>query len=263
MNYERVRRHRVAGLFMPRARMRFKSTPSVPTPATPQATATAQTGSNVDTAITNATLGNVDTSNPLSSTNYTQNGLTDVDGNWVPSFSQSTTLNPTLQGILSGTENVGSSLMPTAGTLAGEAGASATTPLNFSGANQNIIAGGPQAEYAPVENQVFQGEEALLQPGQQLQQTQLQDQLAAQGIPVGSQAYNSATTNLNANQAQTNVAAAGSAAGVGATDASNMYNLALLGQQQQIGQQQTAQSNPLSLLSQIYGTGTTNTGATA
>lgn len=260
---ERIRHHHVAGLFAAPDRVRFKSTPAVPTPATPAATGAAQTASNVDTATANAVLGNVDTSNPLSSTTYTQNGTTNVDGNSVPSYSQSTTLNPTLQSILSGTENTGASLVPTGQTLADQAASSATTPLNFSGVNQNTIAAGPQALYQPATNAVYQGEEALLQPGQQLQQQQLQDQLSMQGIPVGSQAYNSATTNLNANQAQTNVAAAGSAAGVGSTDANNMYNLALLGQNQQITQQQTAQSNPLSLLSQLYGTGTTSTGATA
>jgi hypothetical protein len=102
---------------------------------------------------------------------------------------------------------------------------------------------------------VFQGEEALLQPGQQLQQTQLQDQLARQGIPVGSDAYNSAETNLGATEGMVNTAAAGNAAGTGAATAGNMYNLALLGQNQQIGQQVTAQQNPLQNLSQLYSTG--------
>jgi hypothetical protein len=261
MNDHRTKRHHVAGLFAPRERMRYKNTPAVPTPPTPAATGAAQTASNVDTAVANATLGNVNTSGPLSSTTYNQTGTTNVDGNMVPSFSETTNLNPTLQSILTGTENIGAGLVPTAQNLAGQAATSATTPLNFSGANQNIIAGGPQAEYQPVENQVFQGEEALLQPGQQLAQTQLQDQLSQEGIPLGSSAYNSATTNLNANQAAANTAAAGSAAGIGATTAGNMYNLALLGQNQQIGQQQTGQSNPLALLSQIYGA--TGTGATA
>jgi hypothetical protein len=263
MIFDRNQRHHVAGLFSPPARVRFKSTPAVPTPATPQATGQAQTQSNVDTAVANATLGNIDTSGPLSSTNFTQNGTTDVDGNMVPSFAESTTLSPTLQSILTGTENTGASLIPTAQTLANQAGTSATTPLNFSGANQNIISAGPQALNSSVTNQVFQGENALLQPQEQQQQQQLQDQLSMQGIPVGSTAYGNAETQLGTQQNQENTAAAGNAAGIGATDANNMFNLAVLGQNQQIGQQQTAQSNPLSLLSQLFSTGTTSPGATA
>ena len=255
MTYFRTKRHHVAGLFAARVRMRFKSTPSVPTPASPTAVSGAQTASNVDTAVANATLGNVNQQGPLGSTTYNQTGSTDVDGNIIPSYTQTTNLNPTLQSILAGTENTGASLVPTGQTLANQAATSLTTPLNFSGANQNIIAGGPQAEYAPVENQVFQGEEALLKPGQQLAQTQLQDQLSQAGIPVGSQAYNSATINLNANQAATNIGVAGNAAGIGATTAGNMFNLALLGQNQQNQQQVLGQQNPLQNLSQIYGSG--------
>ena len=261
MRFDRTKRHHVAGSFPPRERMRFKNTPSVPTPATPAATGAAQTASNVNTAIANAQLGNVNTSGPLSSTTYNQTGSTDVGGNMVPSYSATTSLNPTLQSILTGTENAGASLVPTAQTLANNAGTSATTPLNFSGANQNIIAGGPQALYQPVTNQVYQGEQALLAPGQAEQQQQLQDQLARQGIPLGSQAYSNAETQLGTQQNQANVAAAGNAAGIGSTTAGNMFNLALLGQNQQIGQQQTAQSNPLSLLSQLYSTGMPTTAA--
>src|ERR1700742_3217658 len=105
MNYERVKRRHVAGLFEPRLRVRFKSTPSVPQPASPAATGAAQTASNVDTAVANATLGNVNTSNPLSSTTYEQTGTVNDDGYSVPSYSATTTLIPTLQSILTGTEN--------------------------------------------------------------------------------------------------------------------------------------------------------------
>jgi hypothetical protein len=232
------------------------SKPSVPTPATPQATGQAQTASNVDTAIANATLGNVDTSGPLSSTTYNQNGGQMVNGEFVPSYSSTTSLNPTLQSILTGTENTGASLIPAGQTLANQASTSLTTPLNFSGANQNIIAGGPQAEYAPVENQVFQGEQSLLAPTMQQQQTQLQDQLSAQGIPLGSQAYGNAETQLGTQQNQLLSAAAGNAAGIGAQTSGNMFNLALLGQNQQNQQQVLGQQNPLQNLSQIYGSGT-------
>lgn len=230
MSFDRVRRHHVAGLFADRPRIRFKNTPQVPTPASPAATGAAQTQSNVGTAVANATLGNVDTSDPFSSTTYQQNGGQMVDGNWVPSFSKSTTLNPTLQSILSGTENTAQSLVPTGQAIAGN--------IQPNGANNSIIQAGPQALYQPVTNQVFQGEEALLQPTLQNQQTQLEDKLAQAGIPIGSDAYTNEQTQLGTQQNQLLSAAAGNAAQTGAQTSGNMFNLALLGAQAPINQLQ-------------------------
>lgn len=227
--------------------------PSVPTPASPQTVDQQQTQSNVDTAVANATLGNVNQVGPLGSTTYNQTGGQYVDGNWVPSYTQTTSLNPTLQSILSGTEDMAASLVPTGQTLANQASTSLTNPLNFSGANNDIIQAGPQALYQPVTNQVFQGEQALLQPTFTQQQTDLQDQLSRQGIPIGSQAYENAQTQLGTQQNQALTAAAGNAASTGASTAGNMFNLALLGQQQNLNQQQLAQTNPLSNLSALYG----------
>lgn len=263
MNYGRTKRHHVAGLFAPRDRTRFKSTPEAPTPASPQTVSTAQTGSNVDTAVANATLGNVNQVGPLGSTTYDQTGGRMVNGNWVPSYTQTTSLNPTLQSILTGTQDVGASLVPTAKTLAGNAATSATTPLNFSGANNNIIQGGPQAIYQPATDAAYKAQSTFLDPQWNTQQQQTQDQLSRQGIPVGSDAYNQAMTNFNNSKTQAYGAAANSAVGQGINAGSNMFNLALQGQNQQIGQQQLAQSNPLTLLSQLYGAGPMNGGATS
>lgn len=227
-----------------------KSSP--PQPAPPQEVATQQTGSNVNTAVANATLGNVNQYSPYGSTTYQETGGRMVDGNWVPSYSQTTSLNPTLQGIVTGSENTAASLVPTGQTLATQANGALTMPLNFSGANNNIITGGPQALDQNATNSIYAGENALLQPTFQEQQQQLQDQLSRQGIPVGSQAYSNAETQLGTQQNQQRTAALGTATGQGIQSANNMYNLALLGQQQQIGQQQLGQTNALSNLAQLY-----------
>jgi hypothetical protein len=255
MIFDRTKRHHVAGLFTVRDRVRFKSTPSVPQPANPQAVSTAQTGSNVNTAVANATLGNVNTYSPFGSTTYNQTGTTDVNGNAVPSFSQTTSLNPTLQGVLTGTENTAASLVPTGQKLAGEAATSTTTPLNFSGANNDIIQGGPQAIYQPATVSSYNTAKSFLDPQWNTQGQQLQDQLSRQGIPVGSDAYNQAMTNFNSSKTQAYGDASNTAIGQGINAGSNMFNLALLGQQQNIAQQQTAQQNPLNLLKSLYSTG--------
>ena len=233
------RRHHIAGPFPPRARVRFKQA-AAPTPAAPATVAAAQTGSNVDTAIANATLGNVNQNGPLSSTNYTQSGGQMVDGNWVPSYTQNTTLNPTLQSVLSGTENTANSLVPTGQALANEFSNS------LGGPNNSIIQNGPQALDQAATNTIYQGENSLLQPTFDQQQQQLQDQLSRQGIPLGSQAYGNAQTQLGTQQNQQRTAALGSATGQGIQSAGQMFNLALLGQ-----------SAPLQQLQQLYGaTGT-------
>lgn len=240
MTFERIRRHQIAGVFAPRARVRYKSAPQAPTPAAPQVVSQAQTGSNVDTAIANATLGNVNQNGPLGSTSYQQTGGTMVDGNFVPSYTQNTSLNPTLQSILTGTENTANSLVPTGQALADEFSGS------LNGPNNTIIKNGPQALDTNATNAIYAGENALLQPTFDEQQRQLQDQLSRQGIPLGSEAYGNAQTQLGTQQNQQRTAALGTATGQGIQSAGQMFNLALLGQQA-----------PLQQLSQLYGaTGT-------
>lgn len=251
MKFERIRRHHVAGLFGAPERARFKNA-SPPQPAPASQVAGAQTQSNIDTAIANATLGNVNQSSPFGSTTYQQTGTVNVDGRDVPQYSQTTTLNPTLQRILSGTQDTAASLLPTGQTLANQASTSLTTPLNFSGVNNDIIQGGPQTLDQNAAKAIYGGEMSLLQPTFDQQQRDLEDQLSRQGIGIGSDAYNRATTNLNASQAGERNAALGTATGQGIQSANNMFGLALQGQQQNVAQQQLAQTNPLNNLRLMY-----------
>lgn len=234
-----------------------KSSPSVPTPANPTTVANAQTTSNLSTAAGQQALNNVNQVGPNGSVNYNQTGTyTDPStGTQLPTYTQTTSLDPLSQAILTGTKQAGASLIPTAQTLATQAGTSATTPLNFSGANNDVIQGGPQAINQNATNTIYQGEQALLDPTFKQQQTDLQDQLSRRGIDVGSDAYSNAQTNLGTQQNQARTAALGNATGQGITSANNMFGMALQGQNQNLNQQQLAQSNPLNLLSQIYGGG--------
>jgi hypothetical protein len=236
------------------------ATPAVPNPVT---TAQAQTGSNISTAEANSTLGNINQVSPTGSTTFANTGgYTDpTTGQWVPSSTETQSLNPTLTNILSGTENTAQSLLPTAQTLANDASTSTTTPLNVDTTNNSTIAGGPQALDPSVAGAQFNEAMGFLAPTEQQQQTNLQDQLSQQGISVGNPAYSNAETQLGNTQNQANTAAANNAVVAGGQQANNMYQLALQGQQQQIGQQQTVQSNPLTLLSQLYsGTNTATSG---
>jgi hypothetical protein len=234
-----------------------KGTPSAPTPANPTTVANSQTTSNLATAAGQQALNNVNQVGPDGSVTYNQTGTyTDpTTGTQLPTYTQTTSLDPLSQAILTGTKQTGASLVPTAQTLATQAGTSATTPLNFGGTNNDVIQGGPQAINQKATDAIYAGDQALLDPTFKQQQTDLQDQLSRRGIDVGSDAYSNAQTNLGTQQAQQRTAALGSATGQGITSANNMFGMALQGQQQNLNQQQLAQSNPLNLLSQIYGGG--------
>lgn len=230
--------------------------PQAPTPPNPQTVANAQTGTNISTAVANSELGNVNQTGPTGSTTFNQSGgYTDpTTGQWVPSYTETQSLNPTLASILSGTEGAASSLVPTAQTLATNAGTSATTPLNVNQtANNATIAGGPQALDAPVAQAAYNASTQFLQPQFQQQQEDLQDQLARQGISVGNQGYGNAENQLENTQNAALTGAANNAVVTGANQANNMFGLALQGQNQNLAQQQTLQSNPLALLAQLYG----------
>jgi hypothetical protein len=248
---------RFAGLFVVRERRRWKNMPAAPPPPDPVATGNAQTASNISTAVANAKLGNINQKTPFGSTTFSQTGgYTDPKtGQWVPSYTETQKLNPTLNSILTGTENTASSLVPTGQTLANEAGTSLTTPLNPNGANNTIIQGGPEALYGPAATAAFNAGNIFLQPQFTQQQTDLQDQLARQGIPVGSSAYGNAETNLRNSQNQETAALENQAINQGITAGNNMFGLAVQGQNQQLGQQQLLQQNPLTLLSALYGGG--------
>ena len=234
------------------------SKPQPAAPPNPVATAQAQEGTNIGTSVAQSELGNVNQTNPYGSTTFTQSGgYTDPNtGQWVPQWSENSTLNPLAQSILTGTEQAGNTLVPTAQTLAANAGGTATTPLNVNQtANNRIIAGGPQALDQPVAQAAYTAGDTFLEPTFQQQSKDLQDQLARQGISVGNDAYGNAETQLMNSQNQARVGLANNATVTGANQANNMFGLAIQGQNQNLGQQQTAQANPLQLLSMIYGGG--------
>jgi hypothetical protein len=264
--------------------------PTPPAPPDPNVVANAQTGTNVATATANAELNNTNQIGPGGSTMYNQTGgYTDPkSGQWVPQYTQTTNLSPLAQELYNssqnlgigqnyvqsallpgqeamglnaqqlglGTEQVAGNLLPLAGGLSNEA-YSALKPLDFNSTNNSMVQGGPQALNQDATTAAYNAQAGFLDPQWKTQQTQLQDQLSRQGIPVGSDAYNNAMTNFNNSKTQAYSAAANTAVGQGETAATNMFGLALQGQNQNVAQQQLAQSNPLNLLNQVFSGGQT------
>lgn len=95
--------------------MGSKDTPAAPAPPDPYKTAAAQTQGDVQSAIANSALGNVDTYTPLGSNTYQQIGtqtITDAQGNpiQVPRYSSTQTLSPQQQQLYDQQTQLGSGL---------------------------------------------------------------------------------------------------------------------------------------------------------
>jgi hypothetical protein len=89
-----------------------KSAPQAPPPPNPALVAQQQSGSDIDTAVAQKALNNTNQYTPFGSTTYQQTGSQSIGGVDVPTYSQTTSFNPAVQSIISGTENAGASLVP-------------------------------------------------------------------------------------------------------------------------------------------------------
>ncbi|MCA1400049.1 tail fiber domain-containing protein [Bradyrhizobium sp. BRP56] len=147
----------------------------------PYATAAAQTQSNIQTAKTQQELNMVNQSNPYGSLTYSVSG-TNADG--TPQYTATTTLTPT-----------GQTLFDNANALAGKQQSIANTLLSggqgaFSGQPLDLSYNGTAASLDALNK-------ARLDPQWQQNQSQLEAQLAAQGLQPGMPGYDAAFRNFS------------------------------------------------------------------
>jgi hypothetical protein len=165
--------------------------PKAPTPPDPNVTAAAQTGTNVQTAIANATLGNVNQVGPDGSITYKQTGSKVVsDGRGghysVPTFTATTSLSAGNQAIRNQTQ---------------------AAQLNLGGlANQQsaflkkYMAKPVDLSNDAVEKRLFELGRKRLDPMFAERQNALDQKLANQGIAIGSKAYDTASRQFSEGQ---------------------------------------------------------------
>lgn len=227
------------------------SQPATPDPYT---TAAAQTQSNDATAQFNSLLNNSNQNTPLGSSTWTQGS----NGQWT----NNQTLNPTEQTTLNNQQTnqaISSGLGKQ--VLQNNYGA-LTSPLNTS--SLPGIQGSVNTNFGNQVNQAqqssYNAQEALLAPQMAQQQESLQAQLAAEGAPQGSAAYNNAVNNqaLQNNFTQTQLAN-------NAVQTGNAMQNQLFGQslsagsfqnqanQQGLQQQMSLQDQPLSVYGALNG----------
>lgn len=199
--------------------------PSAPTPPNPFLTAQAQTGTNVSTAVANAYLSQVNQNTPEGTLNYAPTNSyqwTDPATGQVytiPTFTATQTLTPQGQAIKNQTLGAQQNLASMANTQSARIGSLLSSGIDVSGApsagSTSGILGVPKAatsyagggditrSYGPADDfsadrqRVEDALMARMNPQLQIQQQQIQQQLADQGIRYGSQAYSDAMMNYS------------------------------------------------------------------
>lgn len=158
---------------------------SLSQPAAPDPTQVSnqQQGYNVAAATQQSEMNNVNQSTPYGSLTYTQNG-TNPDG--TPKYTATTALSPVEQGLFNATTGTQTSVANDAGQLATNLAPSLTSAPDLSNDALTKQLMGWQSDY--------------MQPTFTQQQSNLDSQLAAQGITQGSTAYDNAQRSLNQNQ---------------------------------------------------------------
>ncbi len=164
-------------------------TSSPPAAPSPQATASAQTGENVSTAIANADLSHVNQTNAYGDTStYNQTGSTSFTDPTsgkvyqIPTYSQTTQLSAPQQNLYNTVQSAQQGAANTAQGLIGQAQSTLSKPIDLTANGINKFTNTQWEQ--PFNN--YWGQ----------QQDKLTQQLADQGINVGSQAYNNATQNF-------------------------------------------------------------------
>lgn len=225
------------------------STPAAPDP---YAVAAAQTQQNENTAQFNAALMRYNQYTPTGNSTWTNN-----NGTW----SNTQTLNPTQQKILNnqqagqlystGLENqiLGSATPTITGSIAtGLPGIKSSINTDF----------GNQINQA--QNSSFNAQMSMLQPQMQQQTESLKSQLAAEGIPEGSEAYNNAINNQARQNNFTLTQAANNAVQTGNALQNQLFGQQLQGGQfqnqanaQQLQQNMQMQDQPLQIWQAVNG----------
>lgn len=219
--------------------------PAAPDPVT---TANAQGAADINTAIAQGVLNHTSQYGPQGSVVYNQTGTTDVNGNQVPSYSQTTSLTPqeqqifnTQQGIQGGIANLGQQAL----------GAVNTNPINYAGLpqvpGQQDLTNYANQQAQTAYNQGLQ----FLQPTMDHTTSLLENRLTNQGLPVNSEAYNQGLDQNNRSNDLTLSSLANQSILSGTQQASALQNQGINAQNQALNVATQQQNQPLNVLSAL------------
>lgn len=220
-----------------------KSSASQPKAPDPAKTAAAQTTSNVDTAIANAWLNSGNQVTPWGNVATNQIGSQTVGGSKVPIFSQTTTLSPEQQRLYEQGVYGDLKLNDLGISQIGRISDAVSSPFKLSQFGDQPVV---DENYR---NQIQQSLQQRLDPSIQRDREALDARLAAQGITLGSKAYDTAQTiqGKNINDARLGVIAQSG------NEMAQQYGLANQSYQQRIANALLERQQPLQEFSQFTG----------
>lgn len=225
-----------------------KSAPSAPAAPDPAAESAAQTASNQQTALYNFGLNNPNTTSPLGNLTFT----TDTSNPNEPQTSENISLSPAEQTLLNQYEANQTQQGSTAGTALNNVTGMMNTPYNLAGAVQPTMSqANQQQDLTNSENALYGQQTQFLDPQFNNEQAQLTSQLANQGIPMGSAAYNNAMTQFANQKQQAYQGAMDSATSGGAAYQAQLSQTGLANQAQQAQLYTQQYQEPLSLYSSL------------
>ena len=225
---------------------------SAPAAPNPYAVSGAQTGSNVTTALGNADLNRYTTNTPLGTSSWQTNGyqtITDPTTGakyQIPNATNTISLNPTAQSALNTTQQNQLTQAQTEQGFLGNVAQQLQNPLSasqFSPIQTNMYGSGSQG----AEQQAFNSQYSLVAPLMQQQTQQMQDQMRAEGIPEGSDLWNTQSQNVGRQQSNQIAGLAGNAVGLGM----NEQQIGNQAQSQQLQQALALQNQPLNELNAL------------
>lgn len=232
--------------------MSLGGSPSVPAAPDPTTTANAQTASNQETALYNFGLNNPNTTTPLGDISYSVNTSNSAQ----PTSSADITLSPAEQQILQQNQANVTQQGATAGTALNNVTNMQNTPYNLEGnVSPTPTQANMQGDLQNAENSLYGQQTQYLDPQFQQEQSQLQAQLADQGLAPGSAAYNTAMNNFALQKQQAYGNAQDQAIAGGAAYQSQLSNTALANQAQQAQLYTQQYQEPLNIYNSLV-TGT-------
>lgn len=211
----------------------------------PVATAQAQGAANQAAVRESALVNQINQVSPFGTETYTG-----AIGS--PGRTRTTALTPEGQQQLDLQNQIGTGLLglgsnPLLSQVEGAVG----TPLNFEGLQGISGAGDLEGQGAGLEQATFQRGQNLLQPDMDRQRDQLTTQLANQGIPEGSEAYNEAVGRMERGQQSQLENLALSSVGAGRAEQTRLAGLEQGIRQQQIQERLTERGQPINELAAL------------
>lgn len=205
-----------------------------------------QTQSNLNTAISQARLNNVNQVTPMGSLTYDETGgKLDYAGNWVPQFTATTKLSPEQQKLYDTQTRVTQGAYDLADQYTNRIGAATAQPFNYDG-----IAPAPQYN-EDYRRQQLDTIMQRAQPQMDRDRAQLEQRLADQGITMQDPAYRTAMDQYGRTVNDFRLGADTQAG----TAAAQQYGLEAQTRDRAIAERSNLRSQPINEVSALLGTG--------